>query len=104
MNDLTMTTPRPVRRIRPKPLPLLLLPDWRVDAPAPAPARADMGALAREGRARALAAKAARKAAAFQPPDVILINEAFAARVAAIAAKRVVTACTAATSRPLAAG
>jgi hypothetical protein len=101
MNDLTMTTPRPVRRIRPKPLPLLLLPDWRVDAPAPAPVTA---ADARAGRARALAAKAARKAAAFQPPEVILINEAFAARVAAIAARRVVTACTSATSRPLAAG
>jgi len=80
-----MTAPRQVRRIRPKPLPLLLLPHWRVDAPAPAPVTAND---ARAGRARALAAKAAREAVAFQPVENILINPAFAARVAAIAARR----------------
>ena len=92
---LDMNTPRQVRRIRPKPLPLLLVSHWRVDALAPAPAQADLLALAREGRARALAAKAARKAAAFQPPEVILINPDFRARVAALAVRH---------ARPLAAG
>ena len=52
----------------------------------------------------ALAAKASRRAAAFQPPEVILINPAFRTRIEAIAARRVVTANTVTTSRPLAAG
>lgn len=107
MLDMTTayaTCARPVRRIRPKPLPLLLLPEWRVEAPAPAPTGADLLALAREGRARALAAKAERKAAAFQPIEAILICPDFRARVEAIAARRVVTASAAATVRPIAAG
>lgn len=104
MLDMTTVQPRQVRRIRPKPLPLLLLPDWRVDAPTPAPVTA---ADARAGRARALADKAARKAAAFQPPEVILINPDFRARVEALAARRggtLVSARPVTTARPLAAG
>lgn len=53
-----------------------------------APAQPDMTEVAREGRIRALAAKAERKAQAFQPPEVILVNPDFRARVAAIAARR----------------
>jgi len=53
-----------------------------------APAQPDMTALAREGRIRALAAKAERKAAAFQPIETILIDPAFRARLAAIQVQR----------------
>lgn len=109
MTDMTITTLhaqpiRPVRRIRPKPAPLLLLPEWRVDAPAPAPVTM---ADARAGRARAHAAKAAHKAEAFQPVEAILINPDFRARVEAIAARRgatVVCARPVAAPMPLAAG
>jgi cytochrome c553 len=97
MNDMTTMTTAcascPHRK------PLALLPAQRVDAPAP-----DMQAKAREGRLLALAAKAARRAAAFQPVQTILIDPDFRARVEAIAARRVVTANTVATARPLAAG
>lgn len=87
MNDMTMCCTcvrpvRPVRRIIPKPLPLLLLPAWRVDAPAPVTVTE-----ARAGRIRALEAKAQRKAEAFQPVDTVLLNPDFRARVAAIQAR-----------------
>lgn len=100
MTTACATCARPVRRLRPKPLPLLLLPAQRVDVPA----GVDLLAKARAGRVAALAEKAERRAAAFQPPETILIDPAFRARLEAIAARRVVTACTNATSRPLAAG
>jgi len=112
MNDMTMMTTAHPRRVRPQhpsttarpqaaPVPLVLLPHWRVDAPAPAPVTV---ADAREGRIRALAAKAARRAAAFQPVEVVFANADFRARVELIAARRVVTASTAAHTMPLAAG
>ena len=97
MNDMTMMTTAcatcPHRK------PLALLPAQHVDAPA-----RDMQAKAREGRLLALVAKAARRAAAFQPVEVVLIDPDFRARVEATAARRVVTASTVATARPLAAG
>ena len=97
MNDMTMMTTAcatcPHRK------PLALLPAQRVDAPA-----RDMQAKAREGRLLALVAKAARRAAAFQPVEVVLIDPDFRARVEAITARRVVTATAVATARPLAAG
>lgn len=112
MNDMTTRQPKPVRRIRPKPAPVLLLPEWRVKAPAPVVI--DIMALARAGRATALAAKAgpkaakaARKAQAFQPIEVVLIDADFRARVEAIANRRgipQVYARPVATARPLAAG
>lgn len=100
MNDMTITTclPRPVRRIRPKPVPLLLRPEWRVDAPAPVVTTAPP-VDPREGRARALA----RRQAAFQPVEVVCANVEFRARVEAIAARRAGARATAATM-PLAAG
>lgn len=103
MNDMTMTTrlPRPVRRIIPKPLPLLLLPECRVDAPSPAPVVTM--AEARAGRIRALAAKVARRQAAFQPVEVVCANVEFRARVEAIVAQRTGARPVAATM-PLAAG
>lgn len=76
MNAMTTCQPRTVRRIRPKPMPLLLLPEWRVQVPD-----------AREGRLRALLAKQARRAAAFQPVEVVVINAAFRARLEAITAR-----------------
>lgn len=84
MNDMTMMTttqPRPVRRIRPKPQPLLLLPEWRVTSAAEA------AALARAGRLRALA-KVQRRKAAFQPVEVVYRNPDFQARVEALAGRR----------------
>jgi hypothetical protein len=92
MNDTPTACATCPHRARPQPL--TLLPEQRVD----------LLAKARAGRVAALAAKAARKAAAFQPPEVLLINPDFRARVEAMQARRVVTACTVATSRPLAAG
>ena len=82
-----------------------LLPEWRVDVPAPV--GIDMQAEARVGRIRALAAKAARRAQAFQPIEVVLINADFRARVEGIAARRggtLVCARPVVTARPLAAG
>lgn len=76
MNAMTTCQPRTIRRIRPKPTPLLLLAEWRVKVPD-----------AREGRLRALLAKEARRAAAFQPVEVVVINAAFRARVEAISAR-----------------
>lgn len=79
MLDMTTVQPcqvRRIRRIRPKPMPLLLLPEWRVLVPD-----------AREGRLRALLAKETRRAAAFQPIEVVVINAAFRARVEAITAR-----------------
>jgi len=110
MNDMTTVQPRRVRPAHPsttarpvvKPAPLLLLPAWRVDAPARV--GTDMVALA---RARALAAKAARRAAAFQPVEAVLLNPDFRARVQAIVARRgatLVCARPVTTARPLAAG
>jgi hypothetical protein len=113
MNDMTMMTTAHPRRVRPQhpsttarpqaapASVLVLLPHWRVDAPAPAPVTV---ADAREGRLRALAAKAARRAAAFQPVEVVFANADFRARVELIAARRVVTASTATHTMPLAAG
>lgn len=110
MNDMTTCLAcarpiRPVRRIHPKPAPILLLPEWRVEVPDPVVI--DIMALARAGRAAALAAKAARRQAAFQPIEVVLINADFRARVEAIANRRAIPqVCVrpAATARPLAAG
>ena len=108
MTDMTMTTclPRPVRRIRPKPALLLLRPEWRVDAPAPVVTAAPH-VDPREGRARALAAKAARRQAAFQPVEVVCANVEFRARVEAIVNRRAVPQVCArpvAATMPLAAG
>ncbi len=109
MLDMTTVQPRRVRPAglspiaRPKPLPLFLLPAWRVDAPAPVLTMAE----ARAGRVRALEAKAQRKAAALQPVETVLLNPEFAARVAAIAARRggpLVCAKPVAATMPLAAG
>jgi hypothetical protein len=80
MNAMTTFKPRTIRRIHPKPLPLLLLPAWRVQVPD-----------AREGRLRALVAKQARRAAAFQPVEVVVINAAFRARLEAITARNTST-------------
>lgn len=107
MNDMTTCCARPVRPVRriiPKPMPLLLRPEWRTDAQTPA---SDMQAEAQAGRIRALAAKAQRRAEAFQPPDTVLLNPDFAARVAAIQARRGVPQVCArpvAATMPLAAG
>lgn len=98
MNDMTTACATCPHRARTQPL--ALLPEQRVDVPA----GADLLAKARAGRVAALAAMAERKAQAFQPVEAILINPDFRARIEALAAKRVVTACTNATSRPLAAG
>lgn len=93
MNDMTTVQPRRIRPAnpspiaRPKPAPLLLRPEWRVDVPA----RVGTAAPAvdpREGRARALAAKAARRQAAFQPVEVVFANVEFRAQVQAIVARR----------------
>ena len=97
MNDMTMTTACATCPHRTRPQPLALLPEQRVD-------RADMLAKARAGRVAALAAKAARRAAAFQPVENILIDPAFRARIEALNARRVVSASTAITAKPLAAG
>ncbi|GEM_PF-3937075 len=79
---LDMTTVRP-RRLRPAPLPLLLLSHWRVDAPPAAPVTL---AHARAGRLRALVAVQRKRAPACPSPS-------FRARIAAIQASRsVVTA------------
>lgn len=94
MNDMTTVQPRRVRPVHPStttrptvtPAPLLLLHEWRADVPARV--GIDMQALAREGRARALAAKAARRQAAFQPIEVVLVNADFRARIEAIASRR----------------
>ena len=72
MLDIT-TTARPVRRIRPKPQPLLLLPQWRVRI-------VTLGHV-REGRLRALVAAQRHHAPAYA-------NEGFRQRVEAIAARR----------------
>lgn len=72
-----------------------------------ASAQPDMLAEARAGRIRALAAKAARRQAAFQPIEVICANVEFQARVAAIVARRggtLVCARPVAATMPLAAG
>ena len=94
MNDMTMTTACATCPHRARPQPLALLPEQRVD----------LLAKARAGRVAALAAKAARRAAAFQPVETILIDPAFRARIEALAARRVVSASTAITAKPLAAG
>jgi len=94
MNDMTtMTTAcatcaRPVRRLRPRPLPLLLLPAWRVESPAPAPAGAAWGRWPALGVPSALAAKAERPAAASQPVKAVLVKADFRSQPAAIAARR----------------
>ncbi|QLQ17653.1 MAG: hypothetical protein HZT43_01365 [Exiguobacterium profundum] len=67
------TTNRPVRRIIPKPPPLLLAPHMRV--------RVVTIAQVREGRLRALVGRMDRRAS-------INLDEGFRARVAGIAAKR----------------
>lgn len=97
MNDMTMTTACATCPHRTRTQPLALLPEQRVD-------RADMLAKARAGRVAALAEKAARRAAAFQPVENILIDPAFRARIEALNARRVVTACAATSPKPLAAG
>lgn len=102
MLDMTTTHARPVRRIRPKPAPLLLRPEWRVDAPAPVVTAAPP-VDPREGRARALA----RRQAAFQPVEAVLVNPDFRARVEAITARRgatLVCARPVLSARPMAAG
>lgn len=83
MNDTPTACATYPHRARPQPL--TLLPEQRVD----------LLAKARAGRVAALAAKAERKAQAFQPVEAILINPDFRARVAAIAVRH---------ARPLAAG
>lgn len=96
MLDITTAHPRRVRPLHPSTT-------ARPQA-APAPVTADD---AREGRIRALAAKAARRAAAFQPVENILIDPAFRARIEALAARRggtLVSARPVTTARPLAAG
>lgn len=93
----TMTTACATCPHRARTQPLALLPEQRVDG-------ADMLAKARAGRVAALAAKAARRAAAFQPVENILIDPAFRARIEALAARRVVSVSTAITAKPLAAG
>lgn len=98
MNDMTTACATCPHRARPQPL--ALLPEQRVDG-------ADMLAKARAGRVAALAAKAARRAAAFQPVETIHINPDFRARVEALAARRggtLVSARPVTTARPLAAG
>ena len=95
MNDMTTACATCPHRARTQPL--ALLPEQRVD-------RADMLAKARAGRVAALAGKAARRAAAFQPVETILIDPAFRARIEALNARRVVSASTAITAKPLAAG
>lgn len=113
MNDMTAVQPRRVRPVHPStttrptmtPAPLLLLLAWRADVPAPV--GIDMQALAREGRARALTAKAARRQAAFQPIEIVLVNAEFRARIEAIANRRgipQVCARPVITGHPLAAG
>ncbi len=75
--------------------------------PCRVPAKPDMQALAREGRARALAATAARRQAAFQPVEVVCANVEFRARVQAIVTRRGVPQVCArpvAATMPLAAG
>lgn len=92
MNDMATVQPRrihpaspsPIARPVLKPLPLLLLLAWRVDAPAPMVTAAE----ARAGRIRALEAKARRKAEAFKPIEALRQNPDFQARVAAIQARR----------------
>lgn len=99
MTDTTTVQPRrvratqPVSTQRPTPAPLLLLPEWRVDDPTGAPVDgAALLAQAREGRVRALAAKRARRAAAFQPVDAVFASDTFGARIAAIQARRMAPA------------
>lgn len=115
MLDMTTVTPRrirpthlpPIARPVVKPVPLLLLPAWRTDAPARVGTATTMPVEPREGRARALAAKAARRQAAFQPIEVVCANVEFRARVQAIVARRGVPQVCArpvATPMPLAAG
>ena len=98
MNDMTTACATCPHRARTQPL--ALLPEQRADVPA----GADLRAKARAGRVAALAAKAPRRAAAFRPVETILIDPAFRARLEAIAARRVVTACAAANPKRLAAG
>ena len=73
MTDMTTSQPRNVRRIYPKPLPLLLLPQWKVNAVTVANVRA--------GRLRALVAAQRHRAPAYA-------DEGFRERVEAIAARR----------------
>lgn len=87
---LDMTTPCATCPHRTGTKPLALQPHQRVDLPAST--GAELLAKARDGRLAALAAKAARRAAAFQPIDAILIDPAFRVRVEALAARPVVTA------------
>jgi hypothetical protein len=101
MNDMTTACATCPHRSRPQPL--ALLPEQRVDVPA----GADLLAKARAGRVAALAAKAARRAAAFQPVETILIDPAFRARIQALNARRggtLVSARPVIAARPLAAG
>lgn len=98
MNDMTTACATCPHRARPQPL--ALLPEQRVEVPA----GADLLAKARAGRVAALAGKAARRAAAFQPVETILTDPAFRARIEALSARRVVTACAAISTKSLAAG
>lgn len=72
MNDMTTVQPRRIRPAHPspiacpKPAPLLLRSEWRVDVLARV-GTATPPVDPREERARALAAKTARRQAAFQP-------------------------------------
>lgn len=94
MNDMATVQPRRIRPAHPspiarlKPAPLLLRPEWRVDVPARVGTATTAPVDSREGRARALVAKAARRQAAFQPIEVVCANVEFRARVQAIVAKR----------------
>jgi hypothetical protein len=74
MNGMTTNQLRPVRRICPKPQPLLLLPLWKVKAVTVADVRA--------GRLRALVAAQRNRAPAYA-------DEGFRARVESIAARHV---------------
>lgn len=92
---MTTVQPRRVHPAHPSPAtrpasvtpPLLLLPAWQVDRPEPV--GTDMQALARAGRARALATKAARRQAALPPVETVLVNVEFRARIEELLARRV---------------
>ena len=75
MSGMTTNQLRPVRRICPKPQPLLLLPQWKVKAVTLANVRA--------GRLRALLAAQRHRAPAYA-------DEGFRERVEAIAARHVI--------------